>query len=88
VAHTCNLATQEAEIRRIRVPLQPGHHKKRADRVAQVVCPEFFFSKRKKKNQQPGKDTSNPSTWGPEVEGLGITGQEPAPPTQQNHLQK
>jgi hypothetical protein len=49
VAHTCNLATQEAEIRRIRVPLQPGHHKKRADRVAQVVCPEFFFSKRKKK---------------------------------------
>jgi hypothetical protein len=61
VAHTCNPATQEAEIRRIMLQIQPGqivclisksHHKKRADGVTQGVGLEFkpqIPQKRKKR---------------------------------------
>jgi hypothetical protein len=52
MAHTCNSSTQEAEIRRIMVQIQPGQivretlpqkypSHKRSDGLAQDVDPEF-----------------------------------------------
>jgi hypothetical protein len=64
VAHTCILATQEAEIRGITVQSQPGqtvhktlsqknHHKKRAGGVAQGIGPEIKpqYNKTKQKTK-------------------------------------
>jgi hypothetical protein len=68
VAHACNLATQEAEIRKIAVQSQPGQRvhqtlsqkkkspsQKRAGGVARGIGPEFKPQHHKNKTKQNKK---------------------------------